>query len=200
MPPWTPYHMAAAFALSKRAWIQKQLAARQLHPIGNQDRIGKSHRVRVIREQRSNTTTRVSDTEIVVRVPTQLSITDDDVQHSLRLAAVRALKKEAKYLLPGRLAEHSAQTGLTYKSVAIKQLRSRWGSCNTHGDIALNCYLMQLPWDLIDYVLLHELTHTKIMAHGPRFWSELANHVTNLDVKRRAMRAQQPTLLPIKTV
>jgi predicted metal-dependent hydrolase len=55
---------------------------------------------------------------------------------------------------------------------------------------------MQLPWELIDYVILHELVHTVVMAHGPKFWDELDKYVNNLAAKRKAIRSHQPALLP----
>src|SRR5690606_36436720 len=95
------------------------------------------------------------------------------VQKAAQAAAIRALRKEAETLLPQRLRTLAEQTGFTYNSVAVKQPKSRWGSCSHQKHITLNLFLMQLPWRLIDYVLLHELTHTKVMRHGPPFWAEL---------------------------
>lgn len=200
MPVWTPYKMGEAFVISKTDWLLKQLRSRQTAPLAHNDRVGKAHRVRLVHELREKISTRVTDTEIIIRVPLNHSAHDEDVQMALRLAAVRALKHEAKRLLPQRLNELATNTGLKYHSVSIKQLKSRWGSCNSNNDIALNCFLMQLPWELIDYVLLHELLHTRVMAHGPKFWDELAEYVPNLSAKRRKIRQFQPTLMPIAAI
>jgi predicted metal-dependent hydrolase len=200
MPLWTPYHVGQAFVLSKSSWLQKQLEKRRVMSVSDGDRIGKAHRVRIYKELRSKIATRVTDNEIIVRLPLSFAVEDEDTQLAIKAASVRALKQEAKRLLPTKLAELADLHGFNYRSVAIKQLRSRWGSCSSHFDIALNCYLMQLPWELIDYVLLHELNHTKVMAHGPRFWNELDKHVNNLPEKRRAIRAYQPSLLPVKAL
>ena len=54
---------------------------------------------------------------------------------------------------------------------------------------------MQLPWELIDYVILHELTHTVVLRHGPDFWSALARVDSKVDNHRKAIRAYQPTLI-----
>jgi predicted metal-dependent hydrolase len=55
-------------------------------------------------------------------------------------------------------------------------------------------YLMQLPWHLIDYVLLHELTHTKVMQHGTPFWQELERHVPHAKRLRGEIREFHPIL------
>ncbi len=195
MPLWSPYKAGETFILSKTAWIKKQQSVKQIRPFGAHDRIGKAHRLRFISEQRSTITSRVSATEIVIKLPLTHSSSDPAVQKVLRAAGTRALKQEAKQLLPRRLQALAAQHGFEYRSVSIKQLKTRWGSCSSTADIALNCYLMQLPWDLIDYVLLHELLHTQIMAHGKPFWDELGHYVKDLPTKRLAMRSHQPALI-----
>ena len=84
--------------------------------------------------------------------------------------------------------------GFEYRSVQIKQLTGRWGSCDSQRNIILNLFLMQLPWELIDYVILHELTHTTIMKHGPPFWEAMARVLPQVQQRRRAMRRYRPAV------
>ena len=93
-----------------------------------------------------------------------------------------------------RLQTLAEQHGYDYKSVSIKQLKGRWGSCSEHKDIVLNCFLMELPWNLIDYVLLHELAHTRVMAHGAVFWNEMARVLPEVQSCRRQIKLHKPTL------
>ncbi len=195
MPAWTPYKVGEAFALSKRDWILKHQAGKSRHIFNANERVGKGHRVRFVHEHRANVTSRVTKTELIVRLPFDKEPTDDDVQIIVHAGAVRALKQEAKNLLPQRLETLARQYGFSYRSVSIKRLKSRWGSCSSQKDIALNCFLMQLPWELIDYVLLHELLHTRVMAHGEKFWKELAHYVADLPAKRKAIKTFQPALV-----
>ena len=60
-----------------------------------------------------------------------------------------------------------------YKNVAIKNAKTRWGSCSFINNINLSLHLMRLPDHLIDYVILHELVHTKIKNHSRDFWQLL---------------------------
>lgn len=195
MPTWSPYHMGEAFALSKIDWIAKHKTTKKRHEFANAERIGKAHRLRFMHEQKDKVSSRITKTEIIIRMPNGTSISDPVVQDAVYKSAIRALKQEGKQLLPGRVQELAQKYGFTYRSVTIKQLKSRWGSCSSNKDIALNCFLMQMPWELIDYVIMHELLHTQIMAHGPHFWTELDKYVHNLTEKRKTMRAHQPILL-----
>lgn len=82
-----------------------------------------------------------------------------------------ALYRAAADYLPKRLSVLSVEHQLPYRQVKLRDLRSRWGSCSSQKNISLSIHLMRLPKHLIDYVLLHELCHTKEMNHGAGFWA-----------------------------
>lgn len=192
IPWWAPYKVATDFLQTKKDWIIEQRKPEKLLVDGQQ--IGKAHHLRFVKTTGKTATTRVKGSEIVIGLPPTQSSNGLSVQALARKAAIRALKKEAESLLPQRLKTLADQHGFSYRSVSIKQMKGRWGSCNQHTDIVLNCFLMQLQWELIDYVLLHELMHTRIMAHGPKFWAELAHYVPKLASIRKYIKTQSPTI------
>lgn len=108
--------------------------------------------------------------EMQIICPPDADFSDHKLQEWLRKVIEEALRRNAKILLPPRLYALSLQHGLTYKSVKINSSSGRWGSCSARGNINLSYYLVLLPQHLIDYVLLHELAHTREMNHGERFW------------------------------
>jgi len=90
-------------------------------------------------------------------------------------AAVEAdLREMAGQELIPRLQELARQHGLEIGAVSIRNQRSRWGSCARNGNIALNFRLVQMPPDVRDYVLVHELMHIKQQNHSRRFWRLVA--------------------------
>ena len=66
---------------------------------------------------------------------------------------------------------------------------TRWGSCNSLGDISLSWRLMRVPEDLREYVIIHELAHRRHMNHGPRFWAEVGKYCPDYEAKRQRLRA-----------
>lgn len=96
------------------------------------------------------------------------------------------LKKEARRILPDRVKQLAEKYKFRYSGVKIQPSKTRWGSCSRERSINLSQYLLLLPANLVDYVILHELCHTIEMNHGPRFW-KLMDEVTNGQSK--ALRA-----------
>lgn len=192
IPTWAPYKAGVAFAETRIDWIKQQ--AQPIALLTHNQAVGKAHHLNFEVADVLRPTSRLSGSSITIRYPAHLPVSSEPVQAAAQRAAIRALRQQAEQLLPQRLASLAKQHGFTYASVSIKQLRGRWGSCDQNKHIVLNLYLMQLPWELIDYVLIHELVHTRILKHGPLFWGEMAQYVPKLATVRKQMRAQQPVL------
>ena len=109
------------------------------------------------------------DGEVQIICPKETDFSTEAIQQWLRRVVTEALRRRAKVLLPPRLRALSVAHGLPFRSVKVNSSMGRWGSCSGRGDINLSCHLLRLPARLVDYVLLHELAHTREMNHGPRF-------------------------------
>lgn len=99
-----------------------------------------------------------------------------EVEQQLLLSADKAREidaAEADRMLSDRLATLALQHGFTYTGVSFRNQKTRWGSCSGKNRISLNRQLVLLPPELVDYVLLHELVHTRIKNHSKNFWMEL---------------------------
>ncbi len=138
----------------------------------------RSFALKIEKGQRSNVSLIFKNGQLLVTYPQAMPVSNQSVQEAIRFGIEEALRREAKAFLPGRLAWLAKQHGFSFTGVAIKNLKSRWGSCATTGNINLNLHLMRLPDHLIDYVLLHELSHTRQHNHGKKFW-QLLNSVCN---------------------
>jgi predicted metal-dependent hydrolase len=96
-------------------------------------------------------------------------------------------KAAAKKTIISRLNQLAAQHGFTYSRVSIRNQRTRWGSCSAKGNISLNIKLVALPQELADYVILHELTHTRVHDHSKKFWQELEKYTENGKAKAKRL-------------
>lgn len=193
LPYWLPYDAGVRFAKSKQQWIAQYQERSRSGGLAHGQAIGKNHRLYfeaspVVKK----VTSRVSDNVIRITYPAACTISDPAVQAAAEKAGIRALRAQAEAHLPGRLRQLAQYHGFKYRSVQIKQLTGRWGSCDSQGNIVLNLYLMQLPWTLVDYVLLHELTHTNILRHGPDFWAAMRQVLPDTQVRRKAIKAYRP--------
>lgn len=86
---------------------------------------------------------------------------------------LKQLTREAKEQIPPRVAYWAGLIGVSYGTICIRHQKTRWGSCSQKGNLNFNCLLMQMPKEILDYVIVHELCHRKEMNHSPRFWAEV---------------------------
>jgi predicted metal-dependent hydrolase len=192
IPKWAPYQMGVDFAKSKYDWIKKQVKPRQL--LMPDQPIGKAHHLRFLPVSSSKIATQVVKSEVRISYPSLTDWQHPDVQAKAEAAAERALKVQSEQLLPQRLDFLAKKYDFHYRNMKVKKLKSRWGSCDSNKDIVLNIFLMQLPWDCIDYVILHELTHTEIMRHGADFWNKMQEYMPNAKEIRKKIRKYQPII------
>jgi hypothetical protein len=94
-------------------------------------------------------------------------------------ASVDIDRAKAKRGLTRRLEHLAGKHGFTYNRVFIRNQKTRWGSCSHKNNINLNMKIIRLPEELMDYVILHELAHTRFKNHSNDFWVELNRLVGN---------------------
>ncbi len=97
-------------------------------------------------------------------------------------------KIAAKEQLVKRLALLANRYGYIYNRVSIRNQKTRWGSCSVKNNISLNIILTRLPQELMDYVILHELVHTRVKNHSRQFWEEMDKLVGDGRKMRRRLK------------
>ncbi len=114
---------------------------------------------------------------------------------NLRPHVERRLRLLASVELPFRVRELASLHGLTFRSVSVRNQRSRWGSCSPRHLISLNWRLVQTPASVRDYIILHELAHTRHLNHSARFWAEVARICPGHDEAERWLKSRGEELL-----
>lgn len=168
------------FAESRVGWILSRLArVPERVPFAEGATIpllGSPHTIRHRPEGRGLLT--VSDGEIVVGGPA----------HLLQRQVASWLRAEARRLLVPRSEAAAARLGLPVARVAVRDTRSRWGSCSSTGTLSYSWRLVLAPESVLDYVVVHEVAHLREMNHGPRFWQIVGELMPDHAVPRRWLK------------
>jgi len=173
------YESAVRFVTERKLWINKHLAKMkefedmQSQFDENSSYSTKHHKLNLRKAERKSISIRLSKGKINVVYPTELNPNSSELQKAIRRGIERALKIEAKTYLPDKVKELAEKCGFKFNNLALKNIKSRWGSCSRKNNINLSIHLMRLPDHLINYVILHELVHTVHHNHSIRFWTML---------------------------
>jgi len=193
MPVYAPLVLLKRLIKTSRPQLRRMREQAQPHQsYADGQTIGKSHTL-VVRTGQPLAVVRRHQ-QIVVTLPADKTLSDSDVVMAIRSASNAALRKEAKAYLPRRLERLAAQHGFFYNKVIFTHASSRWGSCSSTQTISLNIALMKLPFELIDYVLIHELAHTIEMNHSPAFWAVVEQADPQYAQHRRLLKNETPSI------
>lgn len=97
-------------------------------------------------------------------------------------------RAEARRFLVHRVRELAKAHGFRYNKVFVKNQRTLWGSCSARNNINLNVNLLRLPQELRDYVIAHELAHTRHKNHSKAFWNEVSRIVGDGKALQKQLR------------
>jgi len=194
LPRWVSYLEGERILNNRIDWIKKHLPKIQSFEEANKvsyvngDLVSKFHKIFFSENNSDEILVRIKEKRITISIPAELNHDSERVQSAIKFAIEKALRIEAKEFLPKRVGNLAEEFGFSFNDVVVKNIKSRWGSCSYKNNINLSIHLMKLPEDLIDYVILHELMHTKIKNHSPLFWNELLKILPSAIVLDKELR------------
>lgn len=100
----------------------------------------------------------------------------------------RFYREKAREVLNQRTAYYAGMMGVTYGRIAIREQKTRWGSCSAQGNLNFNWKLILMPPGVLDYVVVHELAHRREMNHSGRFWDLVASYMPEYEKYRRWLK------------
>ena len=118
-----------------------------------------------------------------------LTLPDPDSDEAVRAAVKSTLSALALKRIRERLEYHVPRIGRAPGRVAIRDQKSRWGSCSQKGNVNFNWKLVMAPPPALDYVVVHELCHLYEFNHSPRFWALVARHMPDYEVWKKWLKA-----------
>ena len=98
-------------------------------------------------------------------------------------------KEAARQLITARVEYFSTVYGTEYRSLSIRNQRSRFGSCSARGHLSFNYRLIFLPDHLCDYVVAHEVCHLLELNHSPKFWLLVARTIPDFQERKHELQA-----------
>ena len=185
VPRLNSFRQAKQFVVLKKLWIKKhvtqmkQFEDRQTVFNWNTPYKTKYHTLKLIKSKIDIINYNYTDNQLFIIIPESKNILKSDVQDFILNAIEETYRLEAKSYLPNRVEKLAKTYGLCYNKVKINNAKTRWGSCSRENNINLSLQLMRLPDNLIDYVILHELAHTKVKNHSVQFWHFLDSLTDN---------------------
>ena len=165
----------------------------------------------VIRTDRKTVSVEVSRTgDVIVRAPRRMKQADIETfvgekreWIESRLSAYEDDKKRAEMLgradagelsgavyakICARAAFYADMLHLSYGKITVRHQKTLWGSCSANGDLSFNCLLALVPDEVLDYVVVHELSHIKHRDHSARFWNTVGTVIPDYRERRRWLR------------
>jgi predicted metal-dependent hydrolase len=116
-----------------------------------------------------------------------MTIQTDDIPKILKAYDAFYMQLSKKYLTQ-RVDFFAKTMGLEYSEIKFKKLKSRWGSCDSKKAITLNTQLMKVEKELIDYVVVHELSHIRHMNHSKYFHAHVEKYLPNSMILRKTLK------------
>ncbi|GAA6141355.1 SprT family zinc-dependent metalloprotease [Hydrogenophaga sp. 5NK40-0174] len=204
-PKWTPVREVEAFLDEKAAWVVLKLTeARERASQMEQRRIvwadgcvfdflGKPVQLRLdpglVKARAGGQLLAPDDAGDNVSV-LWLGLAHTASQDQVRDAAQAWLMRQAMSIFQERVAHFEPLLGVQHSRLKLSSASTRWGTASADGTIRLNWRLVHLSMDMIDYVVVHELSHLRHMDHSPQFWSVVASVMPDHQQRRMALRAR----------
>jgi len=193
LPLWVPYKAAKIYVEQKSSWINQHKKSRVF--LNNGSQVGKQHTLHIKRSVAGRYSGKISASRIFVTIPMDAEIDSEETQKKFEKYVLKALQIEAEELVMPRVRELASLHDFDVNAIEVKNLKSRWGSCDSKHNLAFSLFLIQLPWECIDYVIYHELSHTRFMNHGKDFWNLVSMFSPNYKLIKLKMKQYSPHII-----
>lgn len=189
-PPYTPKILVDRFVQTNSHWIelqQRKIATKKAFTVTDTTVaiFGKTY----IREDIFSKTLPIGihikgesllfNTPYLQNIDSAEKITESFHQHTRTF-----LKKTARSFIVPRTDMLAKKMGVTYNAITLKEQKTRWGSCSSHGNLNFNWRLVHFEPPIIDYVIIHELAHRVHMNHSTDFWKLVGSFDPEYKMKR----------------
>ncbi len=103
-------------------------------------------------------------------------------------AEQRLYRDKAREIFEQKVSYYAQMMGVSYGRIAIRDQKTRWGSCSSKGNLNFNWKLALMPDEILDYVVVHELAHRMEMNHSDKFWKIVENVLPDYRERRKWLK------------
>ena len=179
----------------KSSWILNKLQAREANHVAKVEWIDGEHLLYLGNDIQLSISQNSSNKALIFDQNTLFIASPQPNNHAvLARKAVQWYKKQAALDFARRLEILAAKLGVATPPLTLSNAQSRWGSCNSRGQVRLNWRLLQAPPHIINYVICHELAHLKQMNHSAKFWAVVEQLFPNYKLAEKELKALSPQL------
>ena len=174
----------------KSGWILNKLKAREANQVDAVNWVDGEHLLYLGQDIQLSVVQNPSNKAPVFDTNTlTLATPSPDNQTLIQRKVVQWYQKQATSDFGRRLTILAAKLGEPTPPLTLSNAKSRWGSCNSRGEVRLNWRLLQAPPHIINYVICHELAHLKQMNHSVKFWAVVASLFPNYKMAEKELKA-----------
>lgn len=149
--------------------------------------LGKEYILQIVEKDSGRSDVIIHEGTVTVYISPGLS--DESRKETIKEALIKWYEQHFSEIVKERLKNYSLQLEAAPCKVVIKNQKTMWGSCSQKGNINLNWRLVMAPVEIIDYVIVHELCHLKVMNHSKDFWNLVASVLPNCEKSRKWLKA-----------
>lgn len=181
--------------LEKSNWILNKLQAREANQVEKVQWVGGEHLLYLGNDIQLRVMQSSSNKALVFDQNTLIMASPQPNNHALiSRKVIQWYKKQAQLDFGRRLEILAAKLGVVTPPLTLSNAKSRWGSCNSRGDVRLSWRLLQAPPHIINYVICHELAHLKQMNHSAKFYAVLERLFPNYKATEKELKVLSPQL------
>lgn len=157
--------------------------------------LGKDVEIRILETEQKMLSARYECNTDSLNIGIPQRISDEQRQEAVREILEKWFKMKARSIFLQKLDAWSRAMGVTYHQFRLKEQKTRWGSCSSLGNINLNWRAIMASESVIDYLVIHELSHLRYMDHSQDFWGYVARFCPEHGVYRKWLRENGHTLV-----
>ena len=179
----------------KSGWILSKLQAREANQVDAVNWVDGEHLLYLGQDIGLTIVKNPSNKALIFDANTLIMATPTpDNQVLIQRKVVQWYQKQAALDFSRRLTILAAKLGVPTPPLTLSNAKSRWGSCNSRGEVRLNWRLLQAPPPIINYMICHELAHLKQMNHSAKFWVVVESLFPDYKQAEKALKALSPQL------